>query len=441
MLDSILNVQSFCWAGEMAHPAPDIATPASRSPQELRGQFAFAAEGRDGTVTLVRDGLGLNKLFFAVHESGTVHAANYLIDLVRREVPFEAIQAVPAGHFVEIDPHRKTLSSIRHFDFEHDRPRDTVPSNAARMIRQGLDRWFSRLSRRFTNRRICVALSGDVDSGTIAAIATQYFPHITAYTCGFVGADAANSEDVSSAERLARHLGIGFRFVAASATDVMQAVDNALCYGQDWRSGNVQRAIVNDIIARAIRSDAPTEANPPLVLTGDLANEFLADCETLPDNGESDRPAAPASGELRHSLIRSLDVGDREIGIFNHHGVHVIQPYGLLLDEYLRLPISFLSEDGCRPTLAREIAGDVLPDFLLDRAKMRSARRNSTRRSGVVPVLAEHGCDAGWLRQAFCRLLRIKDQGVLRRLVRAGRYRFMSAFPGESGRVNGYLVA
>lgn len=446
MLDSILSVNSFCWAGgwNLSPAADEGLTCARADAQELRGQFSFASEGPDGTVTLVRDGLGLNKLFFAIHESGTVQAANYLVDLTRRHVPFEAIYSVPAGHFVEIDPERKTLSSFRHFALEDPSPgQEADPVSVAQTIRKRLELSLSRLSEQFKNRRVCVALSGGIDSGMIAAVARQYFPDITAYTYGFVDSSGTTSEDVDYAERLAHFLGIRFRFVPATAEDVMGALENALCYGQDWRDFNVHCAIVNEIVARAIRSDAgATESDPPIVLTGDLANEFMADYTPVSYDGqEYYRLPKVSPAELRLALIRGLDVGDREIGVFNHHGVEAIQPYGLLLDAYLGLPASFLCQDRCKQTLAREIAGDLLPDFIFDRAKVRAQIGNSTQPTGILPILVEKGRDSGWLRQAFCRLLGIEDQKILSRLVRAGRYRFMTMFPTEGRRINGYLVA
>ena len=96
---------------------------------------------------LARDGLGLNKLFLAIHESGRVVAANYLIDLVRHGVPFEAIYSVPAGRAVDLDPARGTVVLSRYGGC--DTSADSAPAameDVARDIRAQLEIWFSRLA-------------------------------------------------------------------------------------------------------------------------------------------------------------------------------------------------------------------------------------------------------------------------------------------------------
>lgn len=436
MLDSALRVRNFCWPGESR--GNEISP--ERDPAGLRGQFSFALDRNDGKVTLVRDRLGLNKLFFAIHESGRVHAANYLIDLVQRGIPFEAIYSVPAGHSLLIDPPRRTLSLSRYFDLESLPAPETAESESpARAIRNRLESWFRRIAEQYGDRKIAVCLSGGLDSGMIGAFARKYFSDVTAYTYGFQHFNQIDSDDVRYAERLAAFLKIPFRLIPAATTDILEALDNAICYGQDWRDFNVHCAIVNEIVARAIRNDS-LEGERPLVLTGDLANEFLADYTPVSYRGhEYYRLPRVEPGELRLALIRGLDTGDREIGVFNHYGLDVIQPYGLLLDEYLNVPASSLRDVQCKQTLTREIAGDLLPDFVFERKKVRAQVGSADAPVGILPVLVEHGRDSGWLRSAFCRLLGIDSESLLGGLIRAGRYRSITGFP-IGWRVNGYCV-
>ncbi|MBI4638155.1 MAG: hypothetical protein HY727_17605 [Candidatus Rokubacteria bacterium] len=419
-------------------------SPALGALAELKGRFALAVSGPEGGVTLVRDRLGLNKLFFAVHESGRVLVANYLIDLVRRGVPFEAIYSVPAGHSLEMNLEARAVS-LRRYAPGEPRPgtRDTELESVARDIREQLEISFSQLAERFGRRRLCVCLSGGIDSGVIAGFARKYFRDVTAYTYGFAEPRHPKSEDASYAERLADVLQIPFRFVPASSEDVLAAVEDAVCHGQDWRDFNVHCAIVNEILARAIRRDAERSGaeSPSLVLTGDLANEFLADYTAVSYNGEEYyRLPRLSPGDLRGVLIRGLDAGDREVGIFNHHGLDVIQPYGLVVDPYLRLPGAFLGAARAKQTLAREIAGDLLPSFVLDRVKVRAQIGSATEPAGILPVLAAGGCDAGWLRKAFCRLFMVREEAFLGRFIRTGRYRFMSRFPDGGSRIDGYVA-
>lgn len=446
MLESLLRIKNFCWERDSLRPLAEVdrGVALGGTLADLRGQFSFAFATPDGGATLVRDRLGLNKLFVAVHESGRVPVANYLIDLVRQGVPLAAIYSVPAGHSLEIDLQERAVSLTRHATIEPEpgRAADGL-EQIARDIREQLEVCFSRLAEQFSQRQICVCLSGGLDSGVIAALARKYFRDVTAYTYGFADPQYAKSEDASYAERLADVLRLPLRFVPASSEDVLAVLDDALCYGQDWRDFNVHCAIVNELLARTIRSDGEKRGtdSPPLVLTGDLANEFLADYAAVSYNGEEYyRLPRLSPGDLRVVLIRGLDAGDREVGIFNHYGLDVIQPYGLVVDQYLRLPGSFLGQPRSKQMLAREIAGDLLPSFVFDRVKVRAQIGSSTESTGILPVLIGSGYDCGGLRQAFCRLFSVEEEAFLSKFVRGGRYRFMTQFPNGGSCINGYIA-
>jgi len=315
-------------------------------------------------------------------------------------------------------------------------------ADIARDIRRELEEWFSRLAAQFGDRPVCVCLSGGLDSGLVAALARKYFTTLTAYTYSFTGPGIPLSEDAMYAERLARFLDIPFRLVPASADDLHDAVDAALCYGQDWRDFNVHCAIVNEIVARAIRRDADVAGGPrPLVLTGDLANEFLADYEPVPYGGEEYyRLPRMEPSDLRRILIRGLDSGDREVGVFNRHGLDVLQPYGLIVDQYQRLPAAFIGGKQSKQALVREIAGDVLPWFVFDRPKVRAQVGDSTASTGILPLLIQCGHGADWMRRTFCRLFNIEGVALLDRFLRGGRYRSIRPFTTPRLVTNGYVT-
>jgi asparagine synthetase B (glutamine-hydrolysing) len=445
MHQSLLRIKNFCWAGHRFQPGTDIPIPAAgHTSMSLRGRFACASVRPDGRVTLARDGLGLNKLFVAVHDSGRVVAANYLIDLVRHGVPFEAIYSVPAGYSVDIDPARGTVGLSRYGDADRNRePGSAAVEDIARDIRAQLELWFSRLAAQFGERRICVCLSGGIDSGIVAALAKNYFRHVTAYTYTFVAPGLPRSEDAQHAEHLAKVLRMPLRLVPASEDEVLSALDDALCYGQDWRDFNVHCAIVNDIVARAIREDADRSGSStmPLVLTGDLANEFLADYTPVAyGDQEFYRLPRLRPGALQQVLIQGLDAGDREVGIFSHHGLDVLQPYGFIVDQYLRLPDSFIGGTASKQALARQMAGDLLPAFVLDRPKVRAQVGDATLHAGILPLLIRRGYGADWLRRAFCRLFQVEHAAFLDRFVRGGRYRFVQRFSDARVTINGYVA-
>jgi hypothetical protein len=443
MLESLLSIGSFCWSGHAYHTACEPIAKRVSLGARLQGRYACASTGSEGDVTLARDRLGLNKLFLAVHESGTVVAANYLCDLVGHGVPFEAIHSVPAGYVVRLVPRQDRVEVSRYGD-----PRDRAGSTPASVddvasgIRVELEVWCARLARQFNDRRVCICLSGGLDSGLIAALARKYFSDVTAYTYSFVAHGTDVSEEAMQAEQLARALRIPFRLVPAGEDDLHAAVDAALCYGQDWRDFNVHCAIVNEIVAGAIQRDAERAGGPaPLVLTGDLANEFLAHCAPVPDEGkEYHRLPRVRPFDLRRILICGLDSGDREVGVFNHHGLDVVQLYGLIVNQYHRLPRAFIGRTRSKQALARKVAGDLLPGFLFTRPKVRARMGDAKAHRGILPLLIRRGHGADWLRRAFCRLLKVERTAFLDRFIRGGRYRSVRPFSDPRRVINGYVA-
>lgn len=446
MLDSVPRIPNLYWAGDSFRPPikPDNGPGLVPTLNILRGQFALAVPSTERRLTLIRDPLGINRLFLAVHRSGRVSAASYLIDLVKQGVPCEGVYSVPGGHILDIDLRDRTVGLTRYFSARIDETRGWwALTEAAHTIRHQLHVWFARLAKEFKSRKIFLCLSGGLDSGLIAAFARLHFDSLTAYTYSYMDDREELSEDAVCARRLAEFLNIPFRLVPASGADIMDAVDAALVYGQDWRDFNVHCAMVNELLARAMAEDLAHagEGTAALVLTGDLMNEFLADYTTVVYQGR-EYYSLPriGRGALRQALIRGLDSGDREVGIFAHHGLDVIQPYGLLADLLLQVPTRLVSEEDSKPKLARAIAGDFLPDWIFSRSKVRAQIGMAQRVTGILPTLLERGRDAEWLRQTFREVFGITSSAFLNTFLRAGVYRSLHEFPTKIAK-NGYLTS
>jgi asparagine synthetase B (glutamine-hydrolysing) len=441
-LHSQLRLGNLCWRGDEFSPAfaPDSVASGLKELAGLSGQFAWVSETRDGTLYLVRDRLGVNKLFFALHEAGTVHVANRLQDLRRCGVPLEAVFSVPAGHLQEVNPAARRLVLHRYYQARDtatgpERPLEEV----ARSIRAGLESWFSRFARQFGSRRICVCLSGGLDSSVVAALARKHFSDVIAYTYTFVGEEVAESDDLRHARQLAEYLGIELREVPAGADQILAAIDPALVDGQDWRDFNVHCAIVNHTLGQAVAEDARSWEKPLLLLTGDLMNEYMADYTPVHYGGrEYYTLPRLRMAELRLALVRGLDSGDREIGVFGAHGLEVLQPYSFLLDAYLRVPARLLGEEDSKQNLVKAVAGDLLPSFILERRKVRAQIGNAQRMSGILPLLVDSGRDSAWLRRRFCELFHVSDEGFLSRFLAMGMYRFLGEFPRRVLKPSGF---
>jgi asparagine synthetase B (glutamine-hydrolysing) len=434
---SHLTIANLYWDGDAFAPpieAGDPATLAARL-ERLEGQFALVLESEEGAV-LVRDKHGVNKLFYAIREDGTLLVANYVLDLVDRGVPFDAVFSVPSGHYTRVDAQRQELENVRYYRLPE--PREQALEGGARAIRAALELWFSRMARAFGNRAIRLCLSGGLDSSVIAALAARHFDDLTAYTYSYVEDDDGDlSEDARYATRIAETLGMPLRLVKARREDLGRVARDALVHGQDWRDFNVHCAVVNELLAEAMAADAPPASQ--LVLTGDMMNEILADYTPISYAGVDyyRLPQLPPE-KLRRTLVRGLDAGDREVGVFARHGIDLVQPYGLVLDHYLRIPLSKLGE-AQKQNLVREVAGDLLPEFVLGRKKVRAQIGDSEEPSGILPLFVAQGWDSAWLVSAWCERFGIEDADVMGRFLRGGVYRAPVRWPGSRIR-SGYLA-
>src|SRR5512133_1300952 len=91
---------SFAWDGERLYEARDFA-PGARVPVELRGAAASVASGSQSSWRIVRDPLGINKLFWAPTPEGATFASRPQ-RLVDEGFAFETIRAIPRGSVVDL---------------------------------------------------------------------------------------------------------------------------------------------------------------------------------------------------------------------------------------------------------------------------------------------------------------------------------------------------
>lgn len=427
-----LPIENFYWDDDVYRPRLD-GVDLDRLVEclaHIRGQFALALNGGPQRVVLVRDPLGVNKLFYAVREDGSIDVANYLLDLRKLGVPAEAIFSVPSGHITVVDTAKRETVSRAYWQPSITESEDASLQKVSRNIRATLERVFGCLAEHLSDRRVCVCLSGGLDSTLIATFAKMHFKEVVAFTYSFVEDGHAESEDAIYARRVAEHLDIELGFIPASRNTILESVTNSLAYGQDWRDFNVHCGVVNDIIGQAIARKAQEwgDGVKPLLLTGDMMNEIVADYTPVSYRGK-DYYSLPRleGGALRTFLIRGLDTGDREIGIFRHHGLDAIQAYGLAIDAYLNVPSRFLQGDAAKGMLVREVAGDILPTFILERKKVRAQIGTSQQPTGILPILVDSGRDSIWLAREWRRLMGIDDEAFLGRFIRIGIYRVAPA--------------
>lgn len=385
---------------------------------QLRGHFGLHRV--NGRHELVRDPLGVHKLFFAI-DGGEVKSSTFFAHLRRSGIPASRIWSVPAGHRILIDPRAERLSieKVAGPVFADD-DGCTLDDHADR-IRAALEGTFAMLARAIDDSRVFVTLSGGLDSTSIAALAKEHFPRVVGVTFAVQG-DPLEGSDLAAARRVACELGIELVEVIASADEVLELVDVALAYGQDWRDFNVHCALVNAVIARSLPIGST-------VLTGDGMNELLADYTPVAHAGASyyDLPRLPPA-RLRRYLVAGLDSGDREVGVYAQRGIRVVQPYLLCADAYAALPARFVGTSDAKQSLVKKVLGERVPRFVYDRPKVRAQVGSSAAPAGTLAVLASRGLGQAALSARFRTLLGLDDHEQ-RRLIRAGVYRFPTQWP------------
>ena len=392
-------------------------------PNALRGAFACVSSTSDGRHRIVRDPLGINKLFWATADDGDVLIAARPKRLVDAGCRFESIQAIPPGAVIDLDV--PTLSRTEICSLRMEPAPDGEESGSierlAREMRSVLDRYCEALAATHPRTTVFVCLSGGLDSSGVAVLAREHFPNVAAVSFDLHREGNARSDDRLTAERLARDLGLPLVCVTVTDDELLAAMDTVLVEGIDWRDFNVHAALVNAALAEGIAEAAD---GPALVLTGDFPNEFLVDYRAEMYRGQMYYrlpQLEPAS--LRTALVRGLETSHRETGPFQAWGLPVVQPYAVVVDQYLALPATFLRVDDRKEHLSRMIFGDGIPSYVYARPKTRAQVGGAAAAGGVLATCIDHGVDASWLRRRFAELHGVTDATTLDRFIRGGRYR------------------
>ncbi len=408
---------NFAWDGERLLGEEE---PAGRPPPHLRGATAWMRSTERGVWSIGRDPLGINKLFWVADEETLVFASRPW-RLIEAGYAFEEIRAVPRGAFLRLGQGETTEETL---DLDSAGSPGSEPGYEAwgRQIRATLDEYLDALAFRHGDRRAYVCLSGGLDSSTITVLAREHFSDLVAVSFDLLRPGGGESEDRRVARRLARELGLELLEVTVGADALLDALDTVLIEGIDWRDFNVHAGLVNAALADGIRDASSDES--PLVVTGDLANEFLADYEPETHAGATYyRLPRLELGALRASLVRGLDTTHREVGVFAAWGLPLVQPFAVAVDHYLSIPSRFLADGDRKERLCKAIVGSLLPEYVYGRSKTRAQLGGPGAEGGVLAVCVDRGLGSRELRRRFAQLSGVEDESALDRFIRAGRYR------------------
>jgi asparagine synthetase B (glutamine-hydrolysing) len=414
---------SFAWDGHRICD-PSTFRPPSSLPVDVRGAVVSMEVGHSGTWRLLRDPLGINKLFWAKDPEGTVLLAARPYLLVRAGCSFEKIQAIPPGSVIDVLPGHyssQEYSLIPGSWFASQEGPHVETEVLANGIRDKLDRYLSALAAAYPQAEVFTCLSGGLDSTGIAALVREHFRNVVVVSFDLRRPGGRASEDRRVAKRLAGDLHLPLLEADATEDQLFEMLDTVLLEGIDWRDFNVHTGLVNAVLAQAI-DDTVTD-RPVLVFTGDLANEFLADYHPERYRGNTYyRLPRLSPVALRDSLVRGLDTCHREIGVFAAWNLPVVQPYAVAVDEYLMLGDDFLRSEDRKQRLCRMIFRELVPDYVYSRTKVRAQVGDPDTGGGVLAACADRGFDSSWLQNRFATLHGMADTTALNKFIRAGRY-------------------
>ena len=396
-------------------------------------RLAGAAAGVHGDARrgwrMFRDPLGINKLFWSATGPDRIVAAARPYRLVKAGVPFETIRAFPRGTVLDILDSQRDVSAVTPMVDPMSLSMGGQVASIAAAIRRTLDGYIEAVCAGLPQRPVYVCLSGGLDSTGIALLVRDHVPDLVFVSFDLVDGSGRSSEDRETARRIARDFGVSLIEVDARFEELRDLLDIVLIEGIDWRPFNVHAALVNAALAGAIR-EATTSGTigRPLVFTGDLANEFLADYVPEAAGGvvQYSLPALPPA-DLRRALVQGLDTSHREIGVFGAWELVTVQPYAAAADLYLSLPATFLGMTDRKQQLSRDIFGPMLPRYVLERPKTRAQVGGVG--GGVLNAFVQAGIDETALQSRFAELHETETTS-LGRFIRAGRYR--SAVPMPS---------
>ncbi len=333
------------------------------------GQYAFALADGEG-LRLLRDPLGLNKLFYGQRADGAMVVASRIDTALAEGVRLDDLASAPPGRVLSIKSGQALGEDIS--DLDVDPGFDLAKHQASVEVK--LAAYFDRLAQLFPAATFVVCLSGGLDSTIVATLAAQRLPKVVAACFSYLRDEdfprwlagesdlASLSDDFRTASSIAEELKIELIPVFRPRSAVATAAPTAIRLCQDWRDFNVHCAVVNLFLAESLRAHFP--AGGAVILTGDLMNEYVCDYheERIDDTLYYPQPRMPLI-KRRRFFVRGLDAGDREVGVFNAFGLPICQPFAAVAEDYMRVPAEILEQ----PDAKLLLNGPLLPQKLLDK--------------------------------------------------------------------------
>lgn len=327
------------------------------------GQYAVAIQVGDGAI-VARDPLGCNKLFYGWTPEGDLVTANRIAAVWRRGVALGEVFSCPPGQVLSISRQHAEVALAESPFADHGEGGEFSVDAFRQAVSSDLNEAARSLASRYCGYRFVVCLSGGLDSTIIASLAARHLDGTVAVSFTYLSEDDLRryatgtpvqeldsaSDDFRSASAVATELGLKLLPIVRPWQSVAVSASSAVCLGQDWRDFNAHCATVNLFLAQGISEAFAGEK--VLVLTGDLMNEFVCDYqEEILDGERYYRIPNIPMHQKRKFLVRGLDAGDREIGVFGAYGLAACQLFSSVYRPYMAIPAARLEVPGAKATL------------------------------------------------------------------------------------------
>lgn len=351
-LREALGTQTFTTSSDNETALRAVVAWGSSAIGRLRGMFAFAVAGDDGTLIAARDPLGIKPLYWVRREGATMFASEL------RAFPPEVrplVEAFPPGHWWSREEGLHPFADLSTVGppFEtQEEARAAIRDAVATAVR----------ARMMADVGVGVLLSGGLDSSIVAAIAADEAARRGVELQSFaVGVDG--SPDLVAARTVARELGLRHHERVYTADEAYDTLDAAVRVIEHFDPALVRSAVPNYLVAEL------AARHVKVVLTGEGADELFAGYDYLRDVEPED---------LEAELLRSVQ-GLHQLNLQRAdrtsmaHGLEARVPF-LDLDVIAvaaRVPIAWKlpGEHGQEKRLLREAFAGWLPDEILWRRK------------------------------------------------------------------------
>jgi asparagine synthase (glutamine-hydrolysing) len=262
--------------------------------KELLGMYAFVAAGEDGTFVAARDPVGIKPLYWVRRDGSTVFASElgaFDPETGRDAEPF------PPGHYWTPEGGLRRFRAAvpdreeawNRFDGPSE-PGAPIPEEMLALVRERLVETVER--QMMGDVPVGVFLSGGLDSGLVAAIATRWYRErsetLKTFAVGLEG-----SPDLAAARATAEYLETEHHesvYTQGEALDVLPKVVQCI---ESFDPSLVRSAVPNYLLARF------TAEHVKVVLTGEGADEIFAGYEYL--------TGFETEEELHAELVRTIE--------------------------------------------------------------------------------------------------------------------------------------